>query len=51
MLQSSKFRSVTFGGFLGLALGVYLMSNPNEGMLSGPGTFSALLQSFPIVSF
>ena len=34
MLQSTKFRSLSFGSFLGIALGVYIITSPfEEGLL------------------
>ncbi len=51
MLQSATFSSFSVAGFMALAIAVYVMSSPNEGLLSGPSTISALLQSLPIVSF
>ncbi len=51
MLQSSIFKSLSVALFLALAIAVYVMSSPNEGLLSGPSTISTLLQSLPMVSF
>ena len=51
MLNSTVFRSLTAGGFLALAVAAYVLTSPNEGLLSGPNTISALLHSLPLVSF
>ena len=51
MLQSNIFRSLSVAGFLALAIAIYVMSSPNEGLLSGQSTVSTLLQSIHIVSF
>ena len=42
---------VTVAGFLAIALTIYILVGPEEGMLSGPGTVSSLLKSAPMINF
>ena len=51
MFQSTAFKSLSVAGFLAVAIAVYIVYSPNEGLLSGPSTVSTLLHSLPIVSF
>ena len=38
-------------GFLAIAITSYVLVGPEEGMLSGPGTISLVLNSFPMINF
>jgi len=51
MLQSNIFRSLSVAGFLALAIALYAISSPNEGLLSGPSAVSTLFQSLQLVRF
>ena len=51
MFQSTTFKSLSVAGLLAVSIAVYIVYSPNEGLLSGPSTVSALLHSLPIVSF
>lgn len=51
MLHSMTFRTLSTAGLLALAVSVYVMSGPNDGLLAGPGRVSALLHSLSIVGF
>ncbi len=38
-------------GFLAIAITAYIMTGPEDGMISGPSTVSMVLHSFPIINF